>query len=53
MIISLVRMPPDGLVFKHQYKAGELDTREYDFELEEPPLVAGRATRAGQDVRLR
>lgn len=53
MIISLVRMPPDGLVFKHQYKAGELETREYDFELEEPPLVAGRATRVGQDVRLR
>src|SRR5262249_51189798 len=53
MIISLVHMPPDGLVFKHQYKAGELDTREYDFELEEPPLVDGRATRAGSDVRLR
>jgi uncharacterized protein len=53
MIISLVRMPPDGLAFKHQYKAGELDTREYDFELEEAPLVNGRATRAGQDVRLR
>src|SRR5215510_1356158 len=53
MIISLVRMPPDGLAFKHQYKAGELATREYDFELEEAPLVNGRATRAGQDVRLR
>ena len=53
MIISLVRMPPDGLVFRHQYKAGELDTREYDFESEEPLLVDGRATRAGQDVRLR
>ena len=53
MIISLVRMPPDGLVFKHQYKAGELDTREYDFELKGPPLVDGRAMRAGGDVRLR
>jgi uncharacterized protein len=53
MIISLVRMPPDGLVFKHQYKVGELDTREYDFELKDPPLVEGRATRAGMDVRLR
>ncbi len=53
MIISLVRMPPDGLIFKHQYKAAELDTREYDFELEGPPLVDGRATRAGLDMRLR
>ncbi|HKQ72808.1 MAG TPA: DUF177 domain-containing protein [Blastocatellia bacterium] len=53
MIISLVRMPPDGLVFKHHYKAGELDTREHDFELKEPPLVEGRATRAGMDIRLR
>jgi uncharacterized protein len=53
MIISLVRMPPDGLVFKHHYKAGELDTRECDFELKEPPLVEGRAIRAGMDVRLR
>ncbi|HEY8459643.1 MAG TPA: DUF177 domain-containing protein [Blastocatellia bacterium] len=53
MIISLARMPPDGLVFKRQYEAGELDTREYDFELKEPPLVEGRAMRAGQDIRLR
>jgi len=53
MIISLVRMPPDGLIFKHQYKAGELDIREYDFELKEPPQVEGRAARAGMDVRLR
>ena len=49
MIISLARMPPDGLEFKRQYEAGELDTREYDFKLEEPPLVGGRAIRAGQD----
>lgn len=53
MIISLARMPPDGLVFKRQYEAGELDTREYDFELGEPPLVDGHAMRAGQDIRLR
>ncbi len=53
MNISLVRMPPDGLVFKHHYKAGELDTREYDFVLKEPPLVEGRAMRAGNDLRLR
>jgi uncharacterized protein len=53
MIISLLRMPPDGLAFKHQYRAGELETGEYDFEMEEPPLVVGRATYVGQDVRLR
>jgi uncharacterized protein len=53
MIISLARMPPDGLVFKRQYQTGELDTREYDFKLGEPLLVDGRAIRAGQDIRLR
>src|SRR5262249_31403744 len=46
-------MPPDGLVFKHLYKEGELDTRGYEFTLEEPPQVQGRATRAGSDVRMR
>jgi DUF177 domain-containing protein len=53
MIISLARMPTDGLAFNRQYEAGELDTREYDFELEGPPLVNGRVVRAGQDIRLR
>jgi uncharacterized protein len=46
-------MPPDGLAFKQQYTTGELDTREYAFNLKEPPLVEGRAARAGQDIRLR
>ena len=53
MVISLARMPPDGIVFKRQYMTGELDTREYDFDLKEPPLIEGRAIRAGQDIRLR
>jgi uncharacterized protein len=53
MVISLERMPPDGLVFKRQYETNELDTREHDFDLKEPPLVDGRATRAGRDIRLR
>ena len=53
MVISLERMPPDGLAFKRHYTTGELDTREYDFELKEPPLVDGRAIRAGRDIRLR
>jgi uncharacterized protein len=46
-------MPPDGLTFRHQYKTGELDTRDYEFDLQEPPLVTGRADRAGSDMRVR
>lgn len=53
MIISLVRMPADGLIFRRQYKAGELDARDFDFELEEPPSVTGRIDRAGPDMRAR
>lgn len=53
MIISLTRMPADGLIFKHQYKAGELDARDFDFELEDPPSVTGRIDRAGLDMRAR
>ncbi len=53
MIISLVRLPVDGLNFEHQYQAGELDTRNFDFEVQEPPLVTGRVNRVGMDMRLR
>jgi len=53
MIISLLRMPPDGLSFRHQYAANELDLSEHDFELEAPPLVEGRVDRAGMDMRVR
>ncbi len=53
MIISLVRMPPDGLTFKHQYRAGELDTSDYNFVLDEPPLVTGRVERVGMEMRVR
>jgi uncharacterized protein len=53
MIISLVRMPADGLRFEHQYQAGELDTGGFNFELQAPPLVTGRVDRAGMDMRLR
>ncbi len=53
MIISLVRMPPDGLAFKHQYQTGELRTSDYEFDLRESPLVTGRAERAGLTVRMR
>jgi DUF177 domain-containing protein len=53
MFISLVRMPADGLRFEHQYQAGELDTRGFDFELQGPVSVTGRVDRAGMDMRLR
>jgi uncharacterized protein len=46
-------MPADGLTFRHQYAAGELDTGEYGFGLKDPPLVTGRANRVGMDLRLR
>ncbi len=53
MIISLVRLPADGLKFEHRYVAGELDLRDYDFELERPPVVRGRVDRVGAEMRLR
>jgi uncharacterized protein len=53
MIISLVRLPVDGLRFEHQYQAGELDTRKFEFDVLAPPLVTGRVDRVGMDMRLR
>lgn len=53
MIISLSRMPADGLSFDHQYVAGELDVSEYEFELETFPQVTGRVDRTGMDMRVR
>ncbi len=53
MIISLVRMPADGLRFEHQYQAGELETSDSEFELQRLPLVTGRVDRIGMDLRLR
>ncbi len=53
MIISLVRLPADGLRFEHQYQAGELATSSFGFELRNPPLVTGRVDRVGMDMRLR
>ncbi len=45
-------MPADGLVFKHQYAADELDISEHEFELQTPPLVNGRVNRIGMDMRV-
>lgn len=53
MVISLARLPADGLRFEHRYQAGELDLSNFDFELREPPLVTGRVDRVGIDMRLR
>ena len=53
MIISLVRMPPDGIRFNHHYQTGELDTTGREFEFRELPRVAGRVDRVGMDMRVR
>jgi uncharacterized protein len=53
MIISLVRMPADGLRFQHPYQAGELDLNDRGFELREGPRVTGRVDRTGADMRVR
>lgn len=53
MIISLVRMPVDGLRFSHQYEANELDLTDREFQFHRPPAVAGRIDRVGLDVRVR
>lgn len=62
MIISLVRLPTDGLKFEHRYaggEKGELDLADRDFELEsidpEGHLVhvTGRVDRVGLEMRLR
>src|SRR5215212_9945767 len=52
MNISLLRMPPDGLSFNHQYTADELDLSEHEFKLKTPPLVNGRVDRVGMDMRV-
>ncbi len=52
MNISLLRMPPDGLSFNHQYAADELDLSEHEFELETLPQVTGRVDRVGMDMRV-
>ncbi len=53
MIISLVRLPIDGLRFEHRYSEGELDPGDRDYILTEQPLVSGRIDKAGTGVRLR
>jgi uncharacterized protein len=52
MIISLERIPVAGLRFAHQYQSGELDVSAHEFELHEPPSIAGSIRQAGMDVHL-
>ena len=53
MILSLVRFPPDGLVFEHVYRPGELDAGATDLTLTSDPIVKGRVDRVGHNFRLR
>ena len=53
MILSLVRLPPDGLVFEHLYRPGELDPGSSDLLLTSAPAVKGRVDRVGHNFRLR
>jgi len=53
MIISLARLPVDGLEFEHRYTPEELDLGARDFDLDEYPYVSGRVDRIGMDMRLR
>ncbi|MFZ4627971.1 MAG: YceD family protein [Blastocatellia bacterium] len=53
MILSLVRFPPDGLVFEHLYGPGELDPGSSDLLLTSAPVVKSRIDRVGHNFRLR
>ncbi len=52
MKVSLARLPVEGTRFAHQYQAGELDVSVHEFELTEPPFMAGHLKRSGMDVHL-
>lgn len=52
MLISLARLIPEGIRFEHQYKDDEIDLSHHDFLFRRPPLVAGRITRAGVDLKV-
>jgi len=59
MLISLARLPVEGLAFEHQYGPDEpdrpdrLDTTGHQFRFRDAPKVAGRIDRVGSEVRLR
>ncbi len=53
MIISLVRLPVEGLPFEHEYDRDSLDLSEDEFKLAVPPVVSGRVDQTGADIRVR
>jgi len=53
MILSLVRLPPDGMVFEHRYEVGELDLANHDFALSAQPGLSGRVDKVGSNMRVR
>lgn len=53
MLIVLTHLPADGLKFEHQYEADELDLSQHEFDLPQPPLVNGRVTNLGQEMRVK
>ena len=53
MLIVLTHLPADGLKFEHQYKTDELDLAQHEFTLQQPPLLQGRVTRLGEEVRVK
>jgi uncharacterized protein len=53
MLISLARLPVEGLAFEHQYGPDELDITGHEFRFRDAPRVVGRVDRAGSEIRLR
>ena len=53
MLISVARLPDEGLRFEHQYQMGELDLTGHEFSLRQPPRVTGRVDHTGVGLHLR
>lgn len=53
MLIVLTHLPADGLKFEHHYKTDELDLAQYEFTLQQPPVIQGKVTRLGEEVRVK
>ncbi|HEX4948787.1 MAG TPA: DUF177 domain-containing protein [Blastocatellia bacterium] len=53
MLLVLTQLPTEGLKFEHQYAADELDLSQHEFTLPQPPLVTGRVTNLGLEMRVK
>lgn len=53
MLIVLTHLPADGLKIEHQYQPDELDLSQHEFTFQQPPLIRGRVTTLGQEVRVK